>query len=265
MYDCYRRKINYMRISVTERCNLRCTYCMPGQGVALKPHEDILSFEEIAELVGVSVSLGINKVRLTGGEPLVRRDIIDLVSRLSAIPGIDDFAMTTNGVLLPEFASRLRDAGIHRLNISLDTLDPEKFRIITRIGSLADTLAGIDAACSAGFSRIKLNCVISASPDEPDARAVFEFGRKKNMEVRFIRKMTPSTGEFWQVLGGDGGNCANCNRLRVSSDGHIYPCLFSDLKYSVRALGPRCALLTAVESKPEAGHTSNNKFYMIGG
>ncbi len=265
MYDCYRRKINYLRISVTERCNLRCTYCMPVQGVALKPHEDILSFEEITELVDVAVSLGMNKVRLTGGEPLVRRDIIELVRRLSEIPGIDDFAMTTNGVLLPEFAFKLSAAGIHRLNISLDTLDPEKFRSITRIGTLADTLAGIEAACSAGFSRIKLNCVISSSPEEPDAKAVSEFGRKKNMEVRFIRKMTTSTGEFWKVLGGDGGNCVSCNRLRVSSDGHIFPCLFSDLKYSVRQMGPRDALLAAVEAKPEAGHISNNKFYMIGG
>jgi cyclic pyranopterin phosphate synthase len=238
---------------------------MPVQGVVLKPHGDILSFEEITELVSVAVSLGVNKVRLTGGEPLVRRDIIDLVHRISAIPGIDDFSMTTNGVLLPKFAVRLKAAGIHRLNISLDTLDPEKFRIITRIGSLADTLAGIEAACSTEFSKIKLNCVISSSPDEPDARAVSEFGRKKNLEVRFIRKMTPSTGEFWQVLGGDGGNCANCNRLRVSSDGHIFPCLFSDLKYSVRELGPKGALLAAVEAKPEAGHLSNNKFYMIGG
>lgn len=265
MFDRFQRKINYLRISVTDLCNLRCTYCMPAEGVQLKRHADILSFEEIEELTRTAVDLGVNKVRLTGGEPLVRKGFLSLVQRLGAIPGIDDLALTTNGVLLPKCAIALREAGLHRVNISLDSMDSERFRAITRCGKLEDTLAGIAAALEAGFRKVKINCVIDKSPNEPDARAVAAYGAEHGLEVRFIRKMDTGKGEFWRVFGGDGGHCESCNRLRVSSDGHIFPCLFSNLSYSVRELGPRQAILTAVEGKPASGHCSENKFYSLGG
>ncbi len=265
MFDRFQRRINYLRISVTDLCNLRCVYCMPAEGVPLKRHEDILSFEEIEELTRVAVGLGVNKVRLTGGEPLVRRGILDLVRRVGAIPGIEDFALTTNGILLPTCATALREAGLHRVNISLDCLDPRRFQDITRWGRVEDTLAGIQAALAAGFRQVKINCVIEKSPDEPHARAVAAFSRERGIEARFIRKMDTGKGEFWPVIGGDGGHCETCNRLRVSSDGHVYPCLFSDLRYSVRERGAERALRAAVENKPKSGLRSKNQFYFLGG
>ena len=265
MFDRFNRRISYLRLSVTDRCNLRCTYCMPAEGVRRVRHEDVLSFEEIEELTRIAVELGVDKVRLTGGEPLVRRGIAELVRMLAAIPGIADFAMTTNGVLLPRHAVALHAAGLHRINISIDTVDADRFRAITRCGNVEDTLAGIAAALAAGFRSVKLNCVVTASQDEPDARSVADYAARLGLEVRFIRKMDTGKGEFWHVIGGEGGQCAICNRLRVSSTGLVYPCLFSDLCFDVRRLGPRAALLAAVEAKPEAGQTSSNQFHFIGG
>lgn len=146
MLDCYNRKINYLRISVTDLCNLRCQYCMPEEGIKLIPHEEILSFEEIYEITEEAVKLGIEKVRLTGSEPLVRRGILTLVKMLGAIEGINDYAMTTNGLLLEEFAQPLKNAGLHRLNISLDTLNPEKSSEMPRGGDVNQVLNGIKAA-----------------------------------------------------------------------------------------------------------------------
>ncbi len=265
MFDAFNRAITYLRISVTDRCNLRCTYCMPDEGITLKRHADILSFEEIEALTRVAVELGITKVRITGGEPLVRTGIIDLVQRLAGIQGIVDLALTTNGTLLPRFADSLRDAGLHRINISLDCVDPQRFAAITRGGSVADVLRGIEAARDAGFQKVKLNCVIASSPDEPDAQAVAAYGAARGLEVRFIRRMNTGAGEFWRVIGGDGGHCERCNRLRVSSDGLVFPCLFSDISYGVRELGARQALLAAVANKPAAGCHSDNRFYALGG
>ena len=146
MQDAYKRHINYLRISVTDRCNLRCLYCMPEEGIPLIKHQDILSFEEIEGFTRTAVHYGINKVRITGGEPLVRKDITSLVEKLSAIEGIDDLSMTTNGILLEKFAFPLKQAGLNRINISLDTMDPERYRGITRHGDLGQVLAGIEAA-----------------------------------------------------------------------------------------------------------------------
>ncbi len=265
MYDRFNRRIHYLRLSVTDLCNLRCQYCMPADGVELLSHEEILTFEEMVDVVHEAVDLGIDKVRLTGGEPLVRRGIIDLVRMLRQIPGIKDFAMTTNGTLLPEYAESLKVAGIQRLNISLDTLDPDRYREITRIGDLKTVLDGIEAALAVGFEPVKLNCVIQASSEEPDARAVAAFGKARGLQVRFIRQMDTDSGQFWPVQGGQGGHCKSCNRLRVSSDGKVYPCLFSDRVFDVRELGIRKALCQAVEHKPESGQTSHNRFYHLGG
>lgn len=266
MYDQFNRRINYLRISVTDRCNLRCTYCMPAEGVRLLRHEDILRIEEIAEVVRVAVELGITKVRLTGGEPLVRRGIVSLVSVISAIQGIDDFGLTTNGILLPEYAGELAKAGLHRINISLDTLDPEKFKAITRGGQLSQVLSGIEAAKRAGLTPIKINCVVRSSSSEPDARAVRDFGLKNNLEVRFIHEMDLADGRFTIVENGHGGDCVNCNRLRLTSNGMIRPCLFNDAEYSIRELGIRRAMEMAVALKPARGSCAvNGKFNAIGG
>jgi cyclic pyranopterin phosphate synthase len=265
MYDSFSRRINYLRISVTDRCNLRCSYCMPAEGVQIVPHSAILSYEEIVDLVREAVALGIDKVRITGGEPLLRRNIEHLVAALAEIGDLKDLAMTTNACRLQDLAVPLKKAGLHRINISVDTLDPARFAEITRGGNLQEVLAGIEAAVAAGFNPIKLNCVVSESPDEPDARAVAEFGRARGMQVRFIRRMNTAQGRFWRVVGGDGGLCSACNRLRVSSDGRIFPCLFNDVSYSVRELGPKEALLAAALNKPQAGRSSANMFHHLGG
>jgi len=265
VFDRFSRRIHYLRVSVTDRCNLRCVYCMPSGGVQLLPQASILTYEEIADLVHEAVALGIDKVRLTGGEPLLRRHIEELVAALAGVKGLRDLAMTTNACRLPELAVPLRQAGLQRVNISLDTLDAARFREITRGGDLQEVLAGIAAAQAAGFHPIKLNCVVNASPAEPDALAVAEFGRARNLPVRFIPRMDTAQGHFGRVVGGQGGLCSACNRLRVSSDGRVYPCLFSDLSYSVREMGSRGALLAAVQGKPQAGTVSRNRFYQIGG
>lgn len=266
MFDCFNRRINYLRISVTDRCNLRCVYCMPEEGIHLFPHKDILSLEEIRDIAQVAVKLGVDKIRLTGGEPLVRRNIVYLVEMLSRIDGVRDLAMTTNGILLDQFAQPLKKAGLHRLNVSLDTLDPVRFHEMTRCGNLDDVLRGLAVAKAAGFKPIKLNCVIDEHSGEPDARAVAAFGKEHGFEVRYIRRMNIQEGSFWTVEGGDGGNCKSCNRLRLTSNGNIYPCLFNDIHYSVRELGIEQALLAAVGNKPQSGHKSdNNRFYAIGG
>lgn len=265
MFDSFNRRINYLRISVTDRCNLRCTYCMPAEGIELIPRERILKFAEIAEITRMAVRMGVTKVRITGGEPLVRRRIVELVERIANIDGVEDFGMTTNAVALPQFAKPLFDAGLHRLNISLDTVDPQRFRELTRCGELDDAVAGIDAAVQAGFHPIKLNCVIDQSADEPDARGVAAFGAERGLHVRYIRKMNLATGEFWQVEGGDGGKCSSCSRLRLSSDGKLYPCLFSDLSYDVRELGIKTAIQAALAGKPLSGQKATREFNTLGG
>ena len=160
MLDNQGRNIRYLRLSVTDRCNFRCRYCMPAEGVCKREHSEMLSFEELTEIVRTAVSLGVSKVRLTGGEPLVRRGIVDLCRSLRTIDGLDELTMTTNGALLPQYAAELKQAGVDRLNISLDTLNEDKFASLTRGGSLADTLAGLDAAWNAGFRGTKLNAVL---------------------------------------------------------------------------------------------------------
>jgi GTP 3',8-cyclase len=266
LYDRFGRKIEYLRISVTDRCNLRCEYCIPPDGVRLVSHDDILRFEEIVAFVETAVLHGIKKLRITGGEPLLRRGIVDLVAMFAQIGGIDDLAMTTNGTILEKFAPVLKRAGLHRVNISLDTLDAEKFRNSTKGGNIQDVLDGIFAAKNAGLAPLKLNCVVEQNACEPDALEVAEFGGRYGFEVRFIKKMDILKGIFHIVDGGTGGNCMICNRLRLTSDGLVKPCLFSDIAFSVRELGAEKALLAAVAAKPEFGKLgSHNCFYNIGG
>jgi GTP 3',8-cyclase len=266
MYDSYNRNLNYLRISVTDRCNLRCTYCMPEEGIKLFRHEEILTFSEIAEFTRVAVSKGVTKVRLTGGEPLVRKGITALVRMISEIKGIDDLSMTTNGTLLKQFAKQLKEAGLHRVNISLDTIDPEKFKTVTRIGNLIDVFEGINAAIDAGLLPVKINCVIKNSKEEKEALAVARFCKENNLEIRYIHQMDLVRGHFSVVDGGTGGDCTLCNRLRLTSNGKLKPCLFNDLEFDIRKLGFEKALNLAAELKPECGSKNESgAFYNIGG
>jgi GTP 3',8-cyclase len=266
MFDRYNRKLNYLRISVTDRCNLRCTYCMSEDGIKLFSHDDILSYDDIAGFTKVAVSLGITKVRITGGEPLVRKGVTVLVSMISKIKGIEDLSMTTNGTLLKYYAKELRLAGLHRVNISLDTIDSEKFKAVTRTGNVNDVIEGIRAAQEAGLLPVKINCVIKHSKEEKDAREVTRFCEDNDLEIRYIHQMDLVRGHFSEVDGGTGGNCALCNRLRLTSNGKLKPCLFSNVEFDIRKLGFEKAIQLAAESKPECG-TKNDTgaFYNIGG
>mgnify|MGYP005837513887 CR=1 FL=1 len=266
MIDRFGRTIDYLRISVTDRCNLRCSYCMPQEGVPLLRHEDVLRFEEIGEVVRVGAGMGVRKVRITGGEPLVRRGIEILVRMLAEIPGIRDLAMTTNGVLLAQRADALAEAGLGRVNVSLDAIDPARYAAVTRGGDVRQALAGIEAARRAGLLPVKLNCVVGASCDPRDAQDVARYARDQGLEVRFIRQMDLAAGSFSVVEGGSGGDCPRCNRLRLTSDGQVRPCLFSNLGFSVRELGAAEALRRAVELKPPAGLAcTNHRMHAIGG
>ncbi|MBN2634249.1 MAG: radical SAM protein [Bacteroidales bacterium] len=266
MYDRYKREINYLRISVTDRCNLRCRYCMPEEGVRLLRHEDILTFDEIVKFTESAVSMGIWKVRITGGEPLVRKGITELVGMLAGIKGIKDLSMSTNGTLLKNFAGELRKAGLQRVNISLDTTDPEQFAYITRGGNVADVIEGISAAKKAGLLPVKINCVVRESREEEDAKLVREFCARNNLEIRYIHQMDLVSGHFTTVEGGSGGNCPLCNRLRLTSNGMLKPCLFSDIGFNIREISYREAIEKAVEMKPASGMVNHkDNFYNIGG
>ena len=265
MKDQFGRDITYLRISVTDRCNLRCTYCIPPEGASLCKHEDILSFEEIKSSVISAVSLGIKKIRLTGGEPLLRKNIEDLVQMLSKIDGVEDLALTTNGILLPKLAEKLARAGLHRVNISLDAINPARYASITNGGNIAEVLRGIDSALLANLKPVKLNCVVQ-SGYEKDAQDVKDFGIQKGLEVRFIKEMNFAEGNFGIVEKGAGGDCIRCNRIRLTSDGKIMPCLFSDIAIDIKKIGFKKAFISALEQKPEKGLPCKNKtFQKIGG
>ncbi len=265
MYDQFNRKINYLRISLTDRCNLRCTYCVPVEGVTLMPKEDILSQKEIVEVVKTGSNLGITKIRLTGGEPLMRDDIVELVCQIKSINGIQELVMTTNGTRLTKYAKPLKEAGLDRVNISLDTLNPVKYNKITR-GNLQDVLNGIDAALEAGLTPVKINFVRIKGENEEDEQKVKDFCVSKGLKIRFIRQMNLETGEFYPVEGGEGGVCKMCNRLRLTANGTIKPCLHSNFGFNIREFGIEKAFLKALNSKPEKGVGSNtHQFYNIGG
>lgn len=189
MIDGFGRKINYLRISLTDRCNLRCLYCMPEKGISdIVPHEELLSLEEIYELTKAFVELGIDKIRFTGGEPLVRKNMVDLISKTSKLEGVKDISITTNGQLLKSMAKSLKEAGLNRVNISLDTLDPKKFSDITRGGSLASVFEGIDEAIKVGLTPIKINTVLMGGFNDMEIRDLVAL-TKRGIDVRFIELM----------------------------------------------------------------------------
>jgi cyclic pyranopterin phosphate synthase len=239
---------------------------MPEEGVRQLRHEDILSFEEIADVVKVAAAMGITKIRLTGGEPLVRKGVIDLVSMIAQVKGVTDLAMTTNGILLKKYAAALRSAGLVRVNVSLDTLDPVRYDHLTRGGDINQVFEGIQAALKAGLDPVKINCVVFNSGDEEDGLQVKNFARKEGLQVRFIRQMDLETGKFAIVDGGEGGNCLICNRLRLTANGMVKPCLFNEQEYSVREMGAEQAINSALNGKPLKGcYNRTGSFYGIGG
>ncbi len=276
MIDGEGRRIEYLRLSVTDRCNCRCAYCMPEGGVPMLAHGDILSFEELACVVRAAAELGVRKVRLTGGEPLARRGVVDLVGMVAAVPGIEEVAMTTNATLLAPVAESLREAGLTRLNVSLDSLRPDRYARITRGGRLADALAGIAAAREAGFTGTKINCVLMGGVNDDELDDVASLARNEAVDVRFIELMPIGPAACWprasfvaadavldalpglELLGRDGvaelyrmpgwiGRvglirpmshkfCDGCSRIRVTADGKLKPCLHSAAEINLRGL-----------------------------
>ena len=204
--DSFGRIHTNLRISVTDRCNIRCFYCMPDENIRFLPQSQVLTFEEITRLAHVCAELGVNKLRITGGEPLVRRELPELIKMLVDIPDIDDVAITTNGILLADQARDLKDAGLHRLNISLDTLNEDVFKRISRRTGINKVLQGIDAALEAGFDRVRLNAIAMADITEDEIIPLVNFARNKSLEIRFIEFMPLDAEENWnvaQVLSGE--------------------------------------------------------------
>lgn len=316
MKDAFGRSIEYVRLSLTDRCNLRCVYCMPPEGVASLPHDEILRVEEFARLIRIIAPLGVKHIRLTGGEPLVRKGIVDLVKKAKQTPGIESVALTTNALLLPRFGNELKRAGLDRVNISLDSLDHDEYRRITRCGCLDDALAGIDAALKLGFDPVKIN-VVAMRDASQDYWSFAKLTLDSPLHVRFIEYM-PVGGEtfasswerervvsaeeilgqiddhardhgigpllptdeeplglgparYYRLPGAQGtigvisalSNhfCSSCNRMRVTSDGKLRPCLFSDEEYELKnALRTGTdeevarLFLRAVHGKPQDHH-----------
>ena len=294
MIDRLGRDITYLRISVTELCNLRCRYCMPEDGVCKKSHFDMLTEDEMITAVEAAASLGITKLRITGGEPLVKKNIVSICQRAAAVEGIKEVCLTTNGVLLPQLAKPLKEAGVKRLNLSLDTLDKDKYAYITRIGKLDTFLAGLDAAFEAGFEKIKINAVLIGGFNDNEIVQLADLTKQYPVDMRFIEMMPMyDSGDFDEKafipytkvldylpeaipvehdggvaklyrLPGAKGNiglispvsahfCGECNRIRLTADGKIKPCLHSADEYSLKGLdfdGMRKVLEEAIWNKP---------------
>ncbi|WP_062064696.1 GTP 3',8-cyclase MoaA [Cellvibrio sp. OA-2007] len=188
LIDNFGRTINYVRLSVTDRCDLRCVYCM-AEEMTFLPRAEVLSIEELATLGETFVALGVTKLRITGGEPLIRRGIVDLLARLGQLPGLAELCLTTNGTHLPQYAQAIKDAGVDRINISLDSLNPERFRQLTRVGDIKQVLAGIKASQAAGFKRIKLNCVALKHYNADEVPALVQFALDEGLDISFIEEM----------------------------------------------------------------------------
>ena len=293
MKDSFGRDIAYLRLSVTDECNLRCRYCVPAEGIRKKRCGEALTEDEMVSAVEVAAALGFSKLRITGGEPLVKKNILSICRRCAAVPGIRETCITTNGTLLPELAAPLRDAGVRRVNISLDTLNADRYAAITRSGKLADALRGLEAALDAGFDRVKINAVLIGGFNDDEIPALAELTRQHPVDVRFIELMPMVNGAFdaeaflsaaavpehlpeLAPVGSDGtaalyrlpgaqGNiglirplsdrfCDRCDRLRLTADGRLKPCLHSNMEFSIKGLGHAemtRQFIRAIQAKPE--------------
>lgn len=277
MKDTFGREITYLRLSVTDRCNLRCRYCMPEDGICQKSHAEMLTEDEMIRAVEAAASLGINKVRITGGEPLVKKNILSICERVAHTPGVETVCMTTNGIRLPELAGDIVKAGVRRINLSLDTMQEAKYQQLTRIGAYQQALAGLDAALNAGFEKVKINTVLIGGVNDDEIEDLAALTTKYPVDVRFIELMpmydsgdfgpeayipysvvTEKLPELVPVGVEDGvaklyrlpnakGNiglispvnahfCGSCNRLRLTADGKLKPCLHSSDEYSIKGM-----------------------------
>lgn len=294
MIDGYGREITYLRLSVTELCNLRCRYCMPESGVCKKTHEQMLTEEEMILAVEAAASLGIRKLRITGGEPLVKKNILSICQRAAAVEGIEEVCITTNGTLLPQLAGPLKEAGVKRINLSLDTLNPQKYAHITRTGTLEQAMDGLHAALDAGFEKIKINAVLIGGFNDDEIISLAALTKQYPLDVRFIELMPiQDQDEFGpgafiscrQIieklpeaipqsrdggvarlyrLPGAMGNiglisplsdhfCGTCNRIRLTADGKLKPCLHSAQEFSIKGLNKAQMIArfeTAILAKP---------------
>jgi GTP 3',8-cyclase len=265
MFDSFDRPITYLRISVTDKCNLRCRYCMPEQGVPSRSHRDFLSFEQITEAVRAAVGLGITKVRLTGGEPLVKRGIVQLVGMLAGVEGLAELAMTTNGTLLARFARPLRAAGLDRLNVSLDTLEPSRYAEITRGGRIEDALAGVDAAIGAGFP-VKINMVVLDDTTEADIAGMRRFAEGRGARLQLIQHYSLAMRKSDAYRFDRPASCAGCNRIRLMADGMLKPCLHSDTEIPLDFSRLEESLRQAILAKPAHGEVCTTRaMSQIGG
>lgn len=295
MKDTFNREIDYLRLSVTDLCNLRCRYCMPEEGVCKKSHQNMLTQEEMLTAVKACASLGIKKVRLTGGEPLVKTNILDICEGVRSIEGIQTICMTTNGIRLKAMAKDLKAAGIQRLNISLDTLNADRFRYITRIGNLSDVLEGIRCAIETGFEKVKINTVLYGGFNDDEIAELAKLTQIYPVDVRFIELMPMDNGLGYDrkafiscetvleklkdfglsKVGMDGVSrtyrlsgaqaniglisplslsfCQSCNRIRITADGKVKPCLHSGEELSIKGLdydGMKAVIEKAILAKP---------------
>jgi GTP 3',8-cyclase len=307
MKDGFDRNIDYLRISITDLCNLRCQYCMPQQGIPKKHHKEIISYEEIISIVKEAANLGVTKIRLTGGEPLIRKGVVSFISRLSAIEGIEDIAMTTNGMLLAPLAIQLRDAGLKRVNISLDSLNPDIYSQITGGGDVNKVLKAIDKALEVGMGPIKINMVVVGGINDHEVETFAALTLDKDIYVRFIELMPIGVASGWsrerfisndeikgrlkgltREINQDHGGpakyykypgakgkvgfisaisshfCNDCNRIRLTSDGKIKPCLHSAREIDLRDIvnnSPQKlpqVLQKAILLKPQRHHLNTN-------
>ena len=313
MKDKFNREIDYLRISVTDLCDLRCKYCMPEKGVTKLDHDSILKPEQIYEIVKTFASLGIKKVRITGGEPLVRKGLEEIIRLIRSIPEIEEICLTTNGIKLKDRAKRLKECGVDRLNISLDTLDELKYHELTRFGNLRDVLEGIKEAQKVGFKDIKINTVLIGGFNENEINRFIDFASSNNLTIRFIELMPigeskkmdlksfisndslknnprlsfykdDGVSSLYKIKDCDGyigfisplSNrfCKQCNRIRLTADGKIKPCLHSFEEIDVSKLHGeelKQQLIKAIESKPKEHHLelgsskSSRGMNMIGG
>ena len=294
MIDNHGRQINYLRLSVTERCNLRCRYCMPEDGICRMDRIELMTEAEMIQAVEVAASLGIRKLRITGGEPLVKCNILSICQRAAAVEGIEEVCITTNGTLLPKLAKPLKEAGVKRINLSLDTLNPHKYAYITRRGTLDEAMAGLQAALDVGFEKVKINAVLIGGFNDDEILPLAELTKQYPVDVRFIELMPiQDHDEFGEAAfipcreiirrlpeavpqKKDGGVarlyrlpealgniglisplsdhfCASCNRIRLTADGKLKPCLHAADEYSIKGLdfeGVKAVMEQAIWNKP---------------
>jgi GTP 3',8-cyclase len=268
MLDKFNRSITYFRISVTDRCDLRCTYCMPADGVVPKRHQDILSYEKIIRVAQVAIQLGIKKIRITGGEPLVRKGITFLVQELRKLPGLNELTLTTNGVRLEKMAVPLKIAGLDRINISLDTLDPDKYKTLTRTGNIDNVLKGIDATIAAGFKNSKINMVLIPGFNNNEIDAMQTFCRDKGFKLQRINHYSlENINSIDHNYSAERPlKCRQCNRIRLTADGKLKPCLFSNLEIPLDFDNLKESLTQAILGKPESGtQNTSAQNWQIGG